>query len=203
MSGAGPVAPCPRPTSKRPSQPGKRPLTPWLSYRSHQFLGPSRDCKIPGPSLATDWSAEPPEKLWRQPIGAAWSGFAVAAPTRRHTGATATKNEAVVCYNIQTGSVLWLAYRFRTIQDRHRRLKALGATPTIHDGRVYTLGATGVLNCLELATGKPIWQRHIAIDAGLNLDAPVDQSGLSSNRNKAKEWGYASSTADCGRQSRR
>ena len=67
------------------------------------------------------------------------------------------------------------------------------ATPTIHDGRVYTLGATGVFNCLELATGKPVWQRHIATDAGLDLDSPVDQSGLSSNRNKAKEWGYASS----------
>ena len=72
-----------------------------------QFLGPSRDCKIPGPSLATDWSAEPPEKLWRQPIGAAWSGFAIAAQ-RAVTQEQRDENEAVVCYNVQTGSVLWL-----------------------------------------------------------------------------------------------
>jgi len=156
-----------------------------------QFLGPSRDCKIPGPSLATDWSAEPPEKLWRQPIGAAWSGFAIAAQ-RAVTQEQRDENEAVVCYNVQTGSVLWLhtdsgQYKTAIAGEGPR------ATPTIHDGRVYTLGATGVFNCLELATGKPVWQRHIAIDAGLDLDAPVDQSGLSSNRNKAKEWGYASS----------
>ena len=156
-----------------------------------QFLGPSRDCKIPGPSLATDWSAEPPEKLWRQPIGAAWSGFAVAAH-RAVTQEQRDENEAVVCYNVQTGSVLWL----HTDSGQYKTALAgegPRATPTIHNERVYTLGATGVLNCLELATGKPVWKRHIAIDAGLDIDAPVDQSGLSSNRNKAKEWGYASS----------
>ena len=156
-----------------------------------QFLGPNRDCKIPGPNLATDWDAAPPKKLWRQPIGAAWSGFAVAAQhavTQEQRG----ENEAVVCYDLQSGAVLWIhtdsgQYKTAIAGEGPR------ATPTVHNGKVYTLGATGVLNCLELTTGKPVWQRHIAIDAGLDLDAPVDQSGLSSNRNKAKEWGYASS----------
>ena len=173
---------------KSTGEPAAHPLAK-LSFP--QFLGPSRDCKIPGPSLATDWSAEPPEKLWRQPIGAAWSGFAVDAQ-RAVTQEQRDENEAVVCYNVQTGSVLWLhtdsgQYKTAIAGEGPR------ATPTIHNGRVYTLGATGVLNCLELATGKPVWKRHIATDAGLDLDAPVDQIGLSSNRNKAKEWGYTSS----------
>ena len=174
----------PKPTG----EPAAHPLAK-LSFP--QFLGPNRDCKIPGPNLATDWDAAPPKKLWRQPIGAAWSGFAVAAQhavTQEQRG----ENEAVVCYDLQSGAVLWLhtdsgQYKTAIAGEGPR------ATPTIHNGKVYTLGATGVLNCLELTTGKPVWQRHIAIDAGLDLDAPVDQSGLSSNRNKAKEWGYASS----------
>ena len=174
----------PKPTG----EPASHPLAK-LSFP--QFLGPNRDCKIPGPNLATDWDATPPKKLWRQPIGAAWSGFAVAAQhavTQEQRG----ENEAVVCYDLQSGAVLWLhtdsgQYKTAIAGEGPR------ATPTIHNGKVYTLGATGVLNCLELTTGKPVWQRHIAIDAGLDLDAPVDQSGLSSNRNKAKEWGYASS----------
>ena len=174
-----------------PKPTGETAAHPLAKLSFPQFLGPSRDCKIPGPSLATDWSAEPPEKLWRQPIGAAWSGFAIAAQ-RAVTQEQRDENEAVVCYNVQTGSVLWLhtdsgQYKTAIAGEGPR------ATPTIHDGRVYTLGATGVFNCLELATGKPVWQRHIATDAGLDLDSPVDQSGLSSNRNKAKEWGYASS----------
>ncbi|MBT6660995.1 MAG: PQQ-like beta-propeller repeat protein [Verrucomicrobia bacterium] len=174
----------PKPTG----EPAAHPLAK-LSFP--QFLGPNRDCKIPGPNLATDWDATPPKKLWRQPIGAAWSGFAVAAQhavTQEQRG----ENEAVVCYDLQSGAVLWIhtdsgQYKTAIAGEGPR------ATPTIHNGKVYTLGATGVLNCLELTTGKPVWQRHIAIDAGLDLDAPVDQSGLSSNRNKAKEWGYASS----------
>jgi len=181
------------PTTDRqaPKPTGEPTAHPLAKLSFPQFLGPNRDCKIPGPNLATDWDAAPPKKLWRQPIGAAWSGFAVAAQhavTQEQRG----ENEAVVCYDLQSGAMLWLhtaAGQYKTaIAGEGPR-----ATPTIHNGKVYTLGATGLLNCLELTTGKPVWQRHIAIDAGLDLDAPVDQSGLSSNRNKAKEWGYASS----------
>jgi outer membrane protein assembly factor BamB len=156
-----------------------------------QFLGPSRDCKVPGPALATDWNANPPEKLWRQPIGPAWSGFAITghrAVTQEQRG----EAEAVVCYDLQTGGVLWLH-----TDAGHYKTSIAGegprATPTIHNGMVYTLGATGILNGLKLANGKQIWQRHIAIDAQLELDMPIDQVGIHQNRNKSKEWGYASS----------
>ncbi len=173
----------------RPS--GEPPLNPLAKLSFPQFLGPSRNCNVPGPTLAIDWETEPPEQLWRQPIGPAWSGFAIAghrAVTQEQRG----KHEAVVCYDVQTGSVLWLhtdpAHYNTAIAGEGPR-----ATPTLQDGRVYTLGATGTLNCLELATGNPAWQRIIPADAGLKLDDPVDQSGLSANRNKSKEWGYASS----------
>ena len=156
-----------------------------------QFLGPNRNCHVPGPALATDWSKKSPEQLWRQPIGPAWSGFAIVGH-RAVTQEQRNENETVVCYDVQTGSVLWLhtdhgQYKTAIAGEGPR------ATPTLYKSRVYTLGATGILNCLDLNTGKPLWQRIITVDAGLELDAPVDQSGLSANRNKSKEWGYASS----------
>ena len=156
-----------------------------------QFLGPSRDCIVPGPDLATDWTTQSPEKLWRQPIGPAWSGFAI-ADGRAVTQEQRAENEAVVCYDLQTGSVLW-----QHTHNGHYNTAIAGegprATPTIHDAKVYTLGASGILNCIELATGKPVWQRSIVIDAGLNLNESIDQIGISANRNKSKEWGYSSS----------
>ncbi len=173
-------------------KPGAEPAAHPLAKLSFpQFLGPSRDCKAPGPGLATDWTTQPPETLWRQPIGPAWSGFAVAGH-RAVTQEQRDETEAVVCYNVQTGSVLWLhtdpgQYKTAIAGEGPR------ATPTIHGGMVYTLGATGMLNCLKLTTGKPVWRRKIPADAGLKLDNPVDQTGLSANRNKSKEWGYASS----------
>ena len=35
------------------------------------------------------------------------------------------------------------------------------ATPTVVSNRVFTFGATGILNCLDFATGKLIWSRDI------------------------------------------
>ena len=64
-----------QPTDKPTGQPEAH---RWAKLSFPQVLGPSRNCKVPGPELATDWSANPPTELWRQPIGAAWSGFAIA-----------------------------------------------------------------------------------------------------------------------------
>ena len=49
-----------------------------------QFLGPSRNCKVPGSDLATDWTTQSPEKLWRQPIGPASVSYThLPLPTNR------------------------------------------------------------------------------------------------------------------------
>jgi len=45
-----------------------------------------------------------------------------------------------------------------------RRALGHGATPTIHAGRMYTLGATGILNCLEGSTGEVVWKVDILAD---------------------------------------
>ena len=48
-----------------------------------QFFGPNRDGIITGAKLARDWNSSPPRQLWRKPIGAGWSAFAVAAGYER------------------------------------------------------------------------------------------------------------------------
>jgi len=174
--------------AKSSDQPKTRPL---VSLSFPQFLGPTRNCKIPGQELATDWALAPPMELWRQPIGAAWSGFTIVghrAVTQEQRG----ENEAAVCYELETGNVLWI-----TQNTGHYNTAIAGegprATPTIHESKVYTLGSTGTLNCIELTTGKVIWQRNIATDAEHSPQETLDQIGHSENRNKAKEWGYSSS----------
>ena len=42
-----------------------------------QFLGPDRLATLAEVEFDRDWSAHPPRLLWRQPIGAGWSSFAV------------------------------------------------------------------------------------------------------------------------------
>src|SRR5262249_5500249 len=40
------------------------------------------------------------------------------------------------------------------------------ATPAVDAGRVYALGATGILLCLEAKTGKKVWQQDLLKLAG-------------------------------------
>jgi outer membrane protein assembly factor BamB len=129
-----------------------------------QFLGPNRDGVLAGPRLSTDWASRPPRLLWRQPIGAAWSAFAVQgdkAVTQEQNG----EDEEVVAYEADTGRVLWRhaeKARYETV------IAGIGprATPTIHDGRVFAMGATGILTALRLGTGELLWSRRVLDENG-------------------------------------
>ncbi|MEX2139597.1 MAG: PQQ-binding-like beta-propeller repeat protein [Pirellulales bacterium] len=125
------------------------------------FLGPNRDQTITAVRLERDWQKNEPELIWRQPIGEGWSGFAVVADYAI-TQEQRDDQEMIVCYELGTGKVRW-AHGDPVRFGSTRSFGGLGprATPTIHNSRVFTLGATGVLNCLELATGRLLWSKDI------------------------------------------
>jgi outer membrane protein assembly factor BamB len=149
---------------------------PKLTNTFPQFLGPLRNATLPaGAKLARDWISNPPKKLWGQPIGAGWSGFAVEG-NRAVTLEQHGENELVVCYELLSGRVLWThsdkARYFTTIAGAGPR-----TTPSIDGDRVVTLGATGILNCLRLASGKILWSKDI----------------IAENQSDVPEWGVAGS----------
>lgn len=127
-----------------------------------QFLGPERNNQLRGVHLARDWTKHPPREIWRRPVGPAWSSFAIVgdrAVTQEQRG----PEEQVVCYNLATGRKLWHhadSTRYETV------IAGIGprATPTIAGDQVFALGATGILNCLDLASGALIWSRDILAD---------------------------------------
>ena len=133
-----------------------------------QFLGPERNAVVRGIHLARDWDASPPQVVWRQPIGAGWSAFAVSGPwavTHEQRG----DREMVVCYELLTGNIHW------THSNAGRFTSDLGsdgprATPTIAGGKVYAQGAMGVLDCLDLNTGQLLWSRNIVEENGAEVD---------------------------------
>jgi len=130
-----------------------------------QFFGPNRDGVIIGANLARDWKTAPPKELWRQPIGAGWSAFAV-VDGRAYTQEQRGDEEMVTCYDLFTGKLIW-AHADKTCFTQWQSGTGPHATPTVADGRVYSYGATGLLNCLDAATGQPIWQRSVLIENNL------------------------------------
>jgi outer membrane protein assembly factor BamB len=124
-----------------------------------QFLGPHRNATVNGIRLRRDWRKHPPKLVWRQPIGAGWSAFAVSgdfAITQEQRG----KVEMIVAYDLKSGQVKW-SHGDSTGYESPITGNGPRATPTIAGNRVYTLGGTGMLNCLDLATGERIWSKDI------------------------------------------
>ncbi|MCW5977648.1 MAG: PQQ-binding-like beta-propeller repeat protein [Bryobacteraceae bacterium] len=123
--------------------------------------------------------AFPPQGLdfrWRVPIGAGFSGPAVAGGrvfvTDFVAGAPNRGTERVLCFDEQTGKLLWK----QEWEENYTGLSltyATGprATPTVDGDRVYALGAMGVLVCLNVKDGAVRWRRHYAKDFGTS--APV------------------------------
>jgi outer membrane protein assembly factor BamB len=133
-----------------------------------QFQGLGRDGVVRGVKLARDWKAAPPKELWRQPIGVGWSGFAAVGPwavTQEQRGG----DEMVTCYEVETGELRW------SHSNQVRFTSVLGndgprATPTIHDGKVYALGATGILDCIDFGSGERLWTHDIVTENGAEVD---------------------------------
>ena len=143
----------------------EKPATGRASYPG--FLGAAGDASVPDVRLARDWLARPPRLRWRQPIGAAWSGFAVLgerAVTQEQRG----DDELITAYDLATGRLLWAhSYPARyatTIAGVGPR-----ATPAIAGGRVFAMGGTGLLSALDFESGRPLWSRPVLAESGASL----------------------------------
>ena len=103
---------------------------------------------------------------WSVPIGSGYSGPVVAEGrvfVTDYRPKPETKLleaiERVICLDEQTGKILW-THEWETHYRRQLRSYATGprATPLVDEGRVYTLGATGRMHCLDAKSGKVLWE---------------------------------------------
>ncbi len=124
-----------------------------------QILGPNRNGIAVEEKLADKWPKDGPRSLWEANVGAGFAGVAVAEGVVILFHRLADE-DTLSAYDAESGKSLWSQgfptnFQPAIVEDGGPR-----AVPTIHQGRVYALAAAGGLYCVDIKSGKPVWQRQ-------------------------------------------
>lgn len=121
-----------------------------------QFLGPNRNGVYAGAPLLDHWKGDGPKVVWQKKIGCGFTS-PVVVDGRVVVFHRMGEEEVVECVNRTNGATVWkYAYPAKYSDPIHFD-DGPRATPAISEGKVYTFGAAGMLNCLDLETGAKIW----------------------------------------------
>ena len=146
-----------------------------------QWRGPNRDGAVASFAEPKAW----PEQLtrkWKVDVGIGYAtpiliGNRVFVYSRRDDDETLTALEA------ETGKAIWQSkypapYTMHPAAVRHE--KGPKSTPTFANGKLYTLGMSGIVTAFDAATGKQLWQKPASVPGPLYGTAmsPLVDRGL-------------------------
>ncbi len=143
----------------------------------NQFRGPNRDNLSTERGLLASWPDQGPPQAWTaRGIGEGYSAISI-SNGRVYTMGNIGQEEKVVCLDLETGREVWSS----TNGSAYREGQGNGprGTPSIVDGRVYSLGANGDLSCLDAASGQQHWRKNILREfGGSNITWGISESVL-------------------------
>lgn len=135
----------------------------WPCWRGPTSQGLARGTRLPDP-----WPAGDLKPLWQTPLGTGWSSPAVVA-NKVVLSDRQNNTERVIVLDADTGQEVWV--RTHPVDfDPHpvgrRHGSGPKASPLVHDGKVYSLGIAGWLECLDLKDGSEVWHVNLPAEFG-------------------------------------
>lgn len=138
-----------------------------------QWGGPHRDFKAAGERLAAKWPEAGPKKLWDVELGEGYSAIVSDGETL-YTMFTIRKQieeqkwelegvEGIIALDARTGAKKW-EYKYDAPWEKDMNMEfgpGPHSTPLISGDRIFTVGCTCILHCLDRKTGKVLWSKDL------------------------------------------
>jgi len=123
-----------------------------------QWRGPDRDGKVSGFAAPESW---PPDltMLWKETVG---SGDAspVLVGERLYLFTRQDDKEVILCLDAISGEEIWKSdYTAPAVTGAAARHPGPRSTPAVSDGKIFTIGVSGILSCLDAASGELLWRK--------------------------------------------
>ncbi len=128
-----------------------------------EFMGPTRDQVSAETGLLDRFPESGPRLVWEMAVGKGYSAPSVRGDVlvvHHRVGG----EEIVEACDAKTGTRRWRHAYPSSYTDPFGYNNGPRCTPLLTADRCYTFGAEGVLECVELATGKAIWRRETQKD---------------------------------------
>jgi outer membrane protein assembly factor BamB len=128
-----------------------------------QWRGPVRDGIVPGLPPRAAWPVALPP-AWKVRVGGGHSSPVVGGD-RVFVFSREGEDEVVQALELATGRRVWrqsypAPYTMNMAAMAHG--KGPKSTPVVEGGRICTLGISGILSCLDAATGRVLWRKEFA-----------------------------------------
>jgi outer membrane protein assembly factor BamB len=126
-----------------------------------RILGPSGDCTTSESGLMRNFPAEGLPVVWEMPLGSGMGGPAISGG-KIVVFHRLDEKETVECRDVATGAPRWKFDYEAEYRPRYGGGSGPRTSPVIAEGRVFVFGVTGRLHCLDLTSGKAIWEHDCA-----------------------------------------
>jgi outer membrane protein assembly factor BamB len=122
-----------------------------------RFLGPAGTSVSPEKGIIAPWPKDGLNIVWKHDSAEGYCAPTISRGRLFHFE-RAGNTARLLCLHSETGKELWRFEYPTTYRDKYGYNGGPRCSPLVDDDRVYLYGAEGMLHCLRVADGKPLWK---------------------------------------------
>jgi outer membrane protein assembly factor BamB len=133
-----------------------------MTGRWAQWGGPGQQFIAPAFDLANQWPDKGPRQIWKRELGGGYSAI-LADGGRLYTMYRHYDNEIIIAMDAGSGETIWEHAYASPVHEKHAVMFGTGprGTPLLRDGRIYAIGVSGKMHCLDASDGSVIWKHDL------------------------------------------